>query len=186
MKPRPAAMSEIWYNKSIILFFWEGNTMTSMNRLVCNRFRMYMPKSKLGNDIADPRRRPVVPIRHIISLLFCVPLAQKLSMLQLDQWARSERARSLFGSTRPIASDSTIQRMLPKIPLAATAHVLRSLLPSTVKQKTIDYPVAGRTIAQARRDRRIACGRPLAYGSCAHRSAALLSGRLSVNGGTRA
>ena len=136
-------MSELWYNKSIILFFWEGNTMTSISRLVRNQFCAYAPKLKLGKDIIDPRRRPVVPIQHIISLLFCVPLAQKLSMLQIDQWARSERARSLFGSARPIASDSTIQRMLPKIPLVATAHVLRSLLPSTVKQKLLTTPLPG-------------------------------------------
>ena len=159
--------------------------MTSISRLVCNRFRRYMPKSKLGNDIADPRRRPVVPIRHIISLLFCVPLAQKLSMLQLDQWARSERARSLFGSAGPIASDSTIQRTLPKIPLGATARVLVKSVAVGREAKTVDHPVAGRMFAQARRDRRIASRRPLAHGSCAYRSAALLSGRLSVNGGTR-
>ena len=118
--------------------------MTSISRLVRNQFCAYAPKLKLGKDIIDPRRRPVVPIQHIISLLFCVPLAQKLSMLQIDQWARSERARSLFGSARPIASDSTIQRMLPKIPLAS--DVLRSLLPSTV----VDHPVAGRMFAPAR------------------------------------
>ena len=111
--------------------------MTSISRLVCNRFRRYMPKSKLRKDITDHRRRPVVPIRHIISLLFCVPLAQKLSMLQIDLWARPERARSLFGNTRPIASDSTIQRVLPKIPLAATARMLRGLLPMATKRKLL-------------------------------------------------
>ena len=62
----------------------------------------------------------------------------------------------------------------------------RSLLPSDCEAKTVDHPVAGlNNRAKLRRDRRIACGRPVAYGSCAYRSAALLSGRLSVNGETQ-
>ena len=160
--------------------------MTSISRLVRNQFCAYAPKLKLGKDIIDPRRRPVVPIQHIISLLFCVPLAQKLSMLQIDQWARSERARSFVRQRKAYRFRQHDPTDVAKNTACSNSARPAKSVAVDREAKTVDHPVAGRTIAQARRDRRIACGRPVAYGSCAHWSKDLLSGRLSVNGGTRA
>lgn len=70
--------------------------------------------STFFDNFSDNRIHPQIPASHIGKSIIYMPALQFQSILQLDQMARSPVLRDLIGSNRyMVASDSTIQRVLP-------------------------------------------------------------------------
>jgi hypothetical protein len=73
---------------------------------------------RLFDLFRDIRRNPVIPLKTILGMVFCMPFFGQTSMLGVDRDARKKRFRSLFDSdrrrdgVRMVGSDSTLQRVL--------------------------------------------------------------------------
>ena len=66
----------------------------------------------------DIRRNPVIPLKNLLGLIFCMPFFGQTTMLGADRDARKKRQRLLFDAehrrdhVKMVASDSTLQRVL--------------------------------------------------------------------------
>lgn len=83
---------------------------------------------QLGNQLQlvdDPRRNPEIPLKIVIGAVLCMPLCAARSLLSLDRAAREVIFKGWFRSKRKmVVSDTTIQRVLPKIDLDQTEQFL--------------------------------------------------------------
>ena len=78
----------------------------------------------------DIRRNPVIPLKNLLGMIFCMPFFGQSSMLAADRDARRKRTRSLFDAehrrdgVKMVASDSTLQRMLRWLDPQPTRRVM--------------------------------------------------------------
>lgn len=86
------------------------------------------------DNFCDNRIRPEIPASHIARSILYMPSLELQSILQLDQFARSSAFRNLIDTNRPmVASDTTLQRVLPHLklePIYATVKALYSQIVS--------------------------------------------------------
>ncbi|MCK4513781.1 MAG: hypothetical protein KAU31_00915 [Spirochaetaceae bacterium] len=73
---------------------------------------------RLFSLFRDIRRDPVIPLKNLLGMVFCMPFFGQSTMLAADRDARRKRTRSLFDAehrrdgVQMVASDSTLQRAL--------------------------------------------------------------------------
>jgi hypothetical protein len=87
------------------------------------------------DNFRDNRIKPEIPASHIAESIIYMPALESQSLLQVDQWARLPVFRNLIGTDRPmVASDTTLQRVLPNLelkPIYATVKALYNQIVST-------------------------------------------------------
>ena len=85
---------------------------------------------RLFSLFRDIRRDPVIPLKNLLGMIFCMPFFGHSTMLAADRDARRKRTRSLFDAehrrdgVKMVASDSTLQRMLRWLDPQPTRRVL--------------------------------------------------------------
>lgn len=85
---------------------------------------------RLFSLFRDIRRDPVIPLKNLLGMIFCMPFFGQTSMLGVDRDARRKRTRLLFDAEhrrdhmKMVASDSTLQRVLRWLDPQATRQVL--------------------------------------------------------------
>ncbi len=89
----------------------------------------------LFENLCDNRTHPQIPAEHIAKSIIYMPPLNLQSMLAVDQYARIERFRDIIGSKRPIAlSDTTLQRVLPKLELEPIHRIQQFTYSQIVKR----------------------------------------------------
>jgi len=85
---------------------------------------------RLFDLFRDIRRNPVIPLKNLLGLIFCMPFFGQTTMLGADRDARKKRQRLLFDAehrrdhVKMVASDSTLQRVLRWLDPQAARRVL--------------------------------------------------------------
>lgn len=80
------------------------------------------------NNFSDKRKQPRIPASHIGKSIAYMPALQLKSILQLDQTARDPFFRALIGTQRQmVASDTTLQRVLPQFDLNPINNLIRAV-----------------------------------------------------------
>jgi hypothetical protein len=83
----------------------------------------------LLKGFTDIRKRPVIPLRTILTSLFLMPFFGLASLLSNDRETRTERYKGLYGCRRKmVASDSTFARILGWLKRTEAEAFLLSLL----------------------------------------------------------
>lgn len=78
----------------------------------------------------DIRRNPVIPLKNLLGMVFCMPFFAQTTMLGADRDARKKRQRLLFDSehrrdhVKMVASDTTLQRVMRWLDPQAARQVL--------------------------------------------------------------
>ena len=68
---------------------------------------------RIGSCFTDIRHKPQIPLTHIITSIFLMPIVGLRSFLALDNKSRQSPFKKLLGSKRKmVCSDSTIERVL--------------------------------------------------------------------------
>ena len=73
---------------------------------------------RLFSLFRDIRRDPVIPLKNLLGMIFCMPFFGHTSMLAADRDARTRRRRVFFDAehrrdgVKMVASDTTLQRVL--------------------------------------------------------------------------
>ena len=80
------------------------------------------------NNFTDNRITPQIPASHIGKAIIYMPALQLKSLLQVDQTARDSFFKILIGTDRPmVASDTTLQRVLPQFDLNSINDTIRAI-----------------------------------------------------------
>ena len=68
---------------------------------------------RIGSCFTDIRHKPQIPLTHIITSIFLMPIVGLRSFPALDNKSRQSPFKKLLGSKRKmVCSDSTIERVL--------------------------------------------------------------------------
>ena len=101
--------------------------------------------------IRDKRKRPQIPTVQILESLYQMPVLGQRSLLELDEFSRTEEALKWHGSPRPmVASDTTLERVVEGLALQSVT--------------AIGYEIAGKADEQALWDLKLPSGRKLRMG----------------------
>jgi hypothetical protein len=108
--------------------------------------RFLTKKLSIGSFLegfTDIRVNPEISLRTILLSILLMPIYYFSSLLALDRWGRTGRARALFGSRRTIlASDSTLARVLHWLHPSETAALLLKALPRFDSLGLLSRPLA--------------------------------------------
>jgi len=87
------------------------------------------------NNFSDNRTQPQIPASDIAKSVIHMPTLQLQSILQLDQIGRHPVLKNLVGSKRSmVASDTTIQRVLPNLNLQPINETIRTVYNQVVSR----------------------------------------------------
>lgn len=96
-----------------------------------------------GETFTDIRTAPSIPLGQIITTVCLMPLLEVKSLLRLDFYARFKQVKRLFGAvaedSRPICSDSTLQRVLRWLDESETGRLLTAFVPEMRRRAADRY-----------------------------------------------
>jgi len=100
------------------------------NKRIARLVRDAFLNEPLFEGFTDIRKKPLIPLRTILTSLFLMPFFGLASLLSNDRQTRTERYKGLFGCLRKmVASDSTFARILSWLKQKEVEAFLLSFLP---------------------------------------------------------
>lgn len=102
--------------------------------------------SSCFNSFSDNREHPQISASHIAKSVIYMPALQLQSILQLDQMARHTVFKNLIGSKRSmVASDTTIQRVLPNLNIHTIDNSIRAVYNQVVQRGLNNFHLSSGT-----------------------------------------